>query len=191
MKMKFSVLAILMFSITAGVFAQDTTKQAAANPAEVAKKLANPIANLISVPFQSNLDVGAGDHNGSRMVLNIQPVIPIKLSPKLNLITRWILPIISQQDMTGEKTNQSGLGDAVITGFFSPSEGKITWGVGPAFVLPTATSKFLGSQKFSIGPSVIILKQANGWTVGGLAKHIAYREISQRLKVQNLKYLGQ
>ena len=143
-----------------------------ASAQELADKLANPVANLISVPFQSNWDVGAGDHNGSKMVLNIQPVIPIKLSAKMNLITRWILPIISQKDITGEKTNQSGLGDAVITGFFSPSGSKLTWGVGPAFIVPTATSKFLGSEKFSIGPSIVILKQANGWTVGGLANHV-------------------
>lgn len=166
-----AVIATLSFNPFTAV-AQDTTKQAAATPAEVAKKLANPIANLISVPFQSNLDVGAGGHNGSKMVLNFQPVIPITLSPKMNLITRWILPIISQKDITGESTNQSGLGDAVITGFFSPSQSKITWGVGPAFILPTATSKLLGSEKFSIGPSIVILKQANGWTIGGLANHV-------------------
>lgn len=139
---------------------------------ELAKKLANPIASLISVPFQSNWDVGIGAHNGSKMVLNIQPVIPLKLSENMNLITRWILPVVSQLDVMGEKTSQSGLGDAVITGFFSPSKSKLTWGVGPAIVVPTATNNFLGGQKLAIGPSVVALKQSGPWTVGGLANHV-------------------
>ncbi len=143
-----------------------------ASAADLAKKLANPIANLISLPFQTNLDVGIGDYNGSKLVVNVQPVIPITINPKLNLITRWILPIVSQYDITGEGTSQSGLGDAVITGFLSPSQSNITWGVGPAFIVPTATNQFLGGKKFGIGPSVVVLKQIGGWTVGGLANHL-------------------
>lgn len=151
------------------VFSQEKTEK---STLDLAKKLANPIANLISVPLQSNFDVGIGMYNGSKMVLYVQPVIPITLSPKLNLITRWILPIVSQFDITGEYTSQSGLGDAVITGFISPSQSKLTWGVGPAFILPTATNKFLGGKKLGIGPSIVALTQNNGWTIGGLANHI-------------------
>jgi hypothetical protein len=147
-------------------------EQQALSSIALAKKLANPIANLISVPFQSNFDVGIGNYNGSKMTLYVQPVIPITLSPKLNLITRWILPIVSQYDIISEGTSQSGLGDAVITGFLSPSQSKLTWGVGPAFILPTATNKFLGGKKFGIGPSIVALTQNNGWTIGGLANHI-------------------
>ena len=111
-----------MVVISNNLYAQDTTgKSSSINAAEIAKKLANPIASLISVPFQSNWDVGIGDYNGSKMLLNVQPVIPLTLSKKLNLITRWIIPVISQFDVTGDKTRQSGLGDAVISGFFSPS----------------------------------------------------------------------
>jgi len=161
------LLAAHVFSVS--VFAQEKSTESAA---DLAKKLANPIANLISVPFQSNFDVGIGNYNGSKMVLNVQPVIPISLSPKLNLITRWILPIVSQYDIRGEGTSQAGLGDAVITGFISPSQSEITWGVGPAFIVPTATNEFLGGKKFGIGPSVVVLKQLGGWTIGGLANHL-------------------
>jgi len=161
------IIASCVFS-----YSSKAQEKPAASPAELAKKLANPIANLISVPIQSNFDVGIGKFNGSKMVLNIQPVIPITLSPKLNLITRWILPIVSQYDITGEGTSQSGLGDAVVTAFVSPSNSSLTWGVGPAILVPTATNQYLGGKKWGLGPSVVVLKQVNGWTIGGLANHI-------------------
>lgn len=160
---------ISMVLFTGQLFAQEKEPKSIG---DLAKKLANPIANLISVPFQSNFDVGIGQYNGSKMTLYVQPVIPFTLSPKLNLITRWILPIVSQYDIRGEGTSQSGLGDAVITGFVSPSDSKITWGVGPAMILPTATNQYLGGKKWGIGPSVVVLTQINGWTIGGLANHI-------------------
>jgi len=93
---------------------------AADSAAELAKKLANPIANLISVPFQSNWDVGTGAANGSKMVLNVQPVVPFRLSEDWNLITRYIVPVVSQFDVKGASTSESGLGDAVVTGFPVP-----------------------------------------------------------------------
>ncbi len=145
---------------------------AADSAAELAKRLANPIANLISVPFQSNWDLGIGANNGSRMVLNIQPVVPFRLSDDWNLITRTIVPVASQFDLTGASTSESGLGDSVVTAFLSPSKGGITWGVGPAFLIPTATDDALGSGKLGIGPSVVALRQSGGWTVGGLANHL-------------------
>lgn len=163
------LLLTAMVLFTYSIRAQDADPSSAA---ELAKKLANPIASLISLPFQGNFDVGIGDHNGSKMVLNVQPVIPFSLNENWNLITRWIVPIVSQYDVTGENTSQAGLGDAVLTGFFSPSQSGITWGVGPAFLVPTATDKFLGTEKFGVGPSVVALKQTNGWTIGGLANHL-------------------
>jgi len=145
---------------------------AADSAAELAKKLSNPIASLISVPFQSNWDVGIGANNGSKMVLNVQPVVPFKLSESLNLITRYIVPVASQKDITGASTSQSGLGDAVVTAFLSPSKGGLTWGVGPVLLIPIATDKALGTEKFGIGPSVVALRQSGGWTFGGLGNHL-------------------
>jgi hypothetical protein len=106
------------------------------------------------------------------MVLNIQPVVPFRLSDDWNLITRTIVPVASQFDLTGPSTSESGLGDSVVTAFLSPSKGRITWGVGPAFLVPTATDDALGSGKLGIGPSVVALRQSGGWTVGGLANHL-------------------
>src|SRR5258706_13268436 len=101
--------------------------------AELAKKLANPIASLISVPFQNNTYYGMGSLNGTQNVLNIQPVVPIKLNEDLNLITRYIIPIVTQYDITGEGVSQSGLSDATISAFLSPSKthNGLTWRAGP------------------------------------------------------------
>ena len=140
------------------------------DPAEVAKKLANPVANLISVPFQNNTDVGIGEDNGYKNTTNFQPVIPITLSKKLNLITRYILPVVSQKNITGDSTSQAGLGDLNISAFFSPAEAKkgFVWGLGPVFLVPTATDELLGSKKFSIGPSALALLQTHSMTIGAL-----------------------
>jgi hypothetical protein len=144
------------------------------NPQEIADKLSNPVASLISVPLQSNLDYGIGTYNGSKYTLNIQPVIPIKLSPNLNLITRYILPVIDQHDISGEGTAEFGLSDALVSGFFSPVHSKtgLIWGAGPAFLIPTGTEDFLSSRKWGVGPTVLMLRQAKGLTYGFLTNQI-------------------
>ncbi|CAN1490507.1 hypothetical protein MCETHM1_00181 [Flavobacteriaceae bacterium] len=157
---------------TSLVFSQED--KPAQSAADLAKKLSNPVASLISVPFQNNTDVGIGAYNGSRNTLNFQPVIPISLSPSLNVITRVVLPIITQQNITAPGVKQTGLSDAVVSAFFSPAEAKngLTWGVGPAILVPTATEKLLGTEKLGVGPTAILLKQANGWTYGALVNQI-------------------
>lgn len=140
----------------------------------LADKLANPVASMISVPFQNNTDWGIGPNNGSRNTLNIQPVIPIHLSPSLNLITRYILPVVDQHDITAPGENQFGLADLTASAFFSPAKPKngLIWGIGPALLVPTATNDFLGTKKFGIGPTGLILKQAHGNTFGALVNQL-------------------
>ena len=165
------IIIILLCGITTLVSAQEAE---GSDAAELAKKLANPIANLISVPFQNNTDVGIGELNGTRNTLNIQPVVPISLTENLNLITRWVQPVISQYNITGEGNHEFGLGDAVVSTFLSPSNSKggLTWGAGPVFLVPTGTDTFLTTEKFGIGPTAVALYQTNGITIGGLINQI-------------------
>jgi hypothetical protein len=176
----FRLAMIVMICMPSLMKAQDTTDlkgQPAPAPneaAELAKKLANPIASLISVPFQNNTFYGIGPYKGTQNIMNFQPVVPIKLSEHLNLITRYIIPIITQYNLTGENTSQSGLSDATISAFLSPSKTKngLTWGAGAAFLVPTATNQDLGTGKFGVGPTIVVLKQGHGITLGALANQI-------------------
>jgi hypothetical protein len=142
---------------------------------DLAKKLSNPIASLISVPFQFNWDQGYGSNDGDKGYVNIQPVIPFSLNDNWNVISRTILPVAYQHDIAGPSGNQFGLGDITQSLFFSPKKptaNGIIWGVGPVFLIPTATDELLGSEKWGAGPTAVVLKQSGPWTVGMLANHI-------------------
>ena len=144
--------------------------------AKLAKQLSNPVASLISVPFQGNWDTDAGaDGKGDRYVLQIQPVIPFKLSSSMNLISRTILPVITQTGITGPHRTQTGIGDTVQSLFLSPAKPLGGWlivGVGPAASLPTGSSTALTSGKLSVGPTFVALTQQQSWIMGVLVNQL-------------------
>ena len=171
--------------------ATEEAPAAAANTDALQKATQNPVASLISVPIQNNSNFGIGPNDRTQDVLNIQPVVPIKLSKNWNLVVRWITPIIWQPapgtqnlEIFGIEENtpaslaaQSaikqvgvfGFGDMQPTFFLSPAKsGKLIWGIGPYFILPTASSQVLGQGKLSMGPSVVVLTQPGHWTIGAL-----------------------
>jgi hypothetical protein len=153
----------------------------------MAKKLANPVASLISVPIQVNYDEDIGLADGYKITTNIQPVIPVSLNEDWNLISRTIVPIVSQEDIIGlpvktpagtrivDSGHQSGVGDILQSLFFSPKEptaGGLIWGAGPVFLIPSASEELLGAEKFGLGPTAVLLKQEGPWTYGVLANHV-------------------
>jgi len=173
-------------NLTFGAVAESSAESAEAD--KLAKQLANPIASLISVPFQANEDFGYGpSHNGYKFTLNIQPVIPISISKDWNLILRTIFPIVSQHDLfyvenlpknsplQPQNRSQDGLSDTNQSFFFSPKKPGpfgLIWGIGPVFLYPTGTQDLLGTGTFSIGPTVVVLKQMGGLTAGALMNQL-------------------
>lgn len=140
---------------------------------ELAKEAQNPVAKLISIPFQNNINFNAGSQSRTQNILNIQPVIPISLGPDWNLITRTIVPVISQPvpDPFGSRIN--GIGTMQFTAFLSPnSNSGLIWGAGPIFQLPTATNDKLGSKNFGMGPSVVVLNIQGHWVYGALVNNV-------------------
>ncbi len=139
---------------------------------ELAKKTQNPVADLISVPFQNNFNFGVGPNNVTQYVLNVQPVIPFKLSEDWNLITRTIMPIINQPSPAPGAESAFGLGDINPTLFLSPRKpGAVIWGFGPTFTFPTATDSILGSGKWTAGPAGVVLTMQGHWVLGVLANN--------------------
>jgi len=163
-----------MCALASSVSGQE--KPAGGDAEELAKKLSNPVAAMISVPLQSNFDFKIGPNDdGWRYQLNLQPVIPISLGEDWTLISRTILPIVYQDDIFPGAGDQFGLGDTTQSLFFSPKQPLFDFlilGAGPVFLIPTGTDELLGTEKFGIGPTLVALTQQGPWTVGVLANHI-------------------
>ena len=161
---------IIVGSIISAVF---VTQVLAADKAEVAKKLANPVAAMISVPIQVNYhqNIGINDE-GNKWTTNIQPVVPMDISEDWNLISRTIIPIISH-DTGGPAGTLNGLGDIIQSAWFSPktpTDSGWIWGAGAAFLIPTGSD--LSAEKWGVGPTALALKQTGHWSYGGLVNHI-------------------
>jgi hypothetical protein len=147
-----------------------TFSPAQESDSDLAKAAANPLAAMMSFPFQNNTDVGLGEYNRTRNILNIQPVIPLAGG---KIITRTIFPVVWLPDVSAESgTYSSGLADTLFTAFYvQPAKGNLTWGPGLAVEIPTGGEK-RGAQKWSLGPSVVALTQPGGWTLGILANNV-------------------
>ncbi|HEX8814764.1 MAG TPA: neuromedin U [Terriglobales bacterium] len=178
------VAAALISSAVASAQTQPSSANASgpgASTEDLQKATQNPVANLISVPFQDNVDENAGPYARDKNTLNIQPVIPFQISQKWNLIPRIITPLIYQPFIdpgnpdihAQQQLGTFGLGDIQPTFFFSPSKpSKIIWGAGPALLLPTATDDVLGTGKWCAGPSFVALVQPGHFTIGALVSNL-------------------
>lgn len=137
--------------------------------AELAKKLSNPISNLVSVPFQFNWEQKVGPNEDTRFILNVQPVMPFTLTKDVNLIARVIVPLVSQPALVAGGAPTFGVSDVLTSFFLSPSKpSSFTWGAGPVISFPSTSEPTLGTGKWSVGPTIVALKQSGPWTVGAL-----------------------
>jgi hypothetical protein len=140
----------------------------------------NPIADLISVPFQNNFNFGMGERGVTQYVLNVQPVYPATLTLDWNLIVRPIVPVINQPKAFDGPASEGvfGLGDISLQTYFSPSKtvetalGSVSWGVGPTLVFPSATDDLIGSSKWSAGPGAVVFIAKPPFTYGALVNNV-------------------
>src|SRR5271169_5985809 len=166
------LVAILSSIVPFTAIAAEPGSDSASDTEKLAKETQNPVANLISVPFQNNFNFGIGPNDATQWNLNVEPVIPISLNKDWNLITRTIIPIINQPSPAPGIESAFGLGDINPTVFLSPSNtGKLLWGVGPTMTFPTATESLLGNGKWSAGPSFVLLTTPGHWVIGALANN--------------------
>jgi hypothetical protein len=192
---KLTVAIIVLFWLAAGVSAQEPNpdfnkeldqetpqqqKQEAEKPdakasaGDLAKATQNPVASLVSVPLANVTDFNIGPFGRDRStVLQFQPVVPISLGANWNLITRTIGALVYQPDISEPHQGTFGLNDINPSFFLSPAApGKLIWGAGPTFLLPTASDDVLGTGKFSIGPAIVALVQPGKWTLGVLVNNL-------------------
>jgi hypothetical protein len=140
---------------------------------DIAKQAQNPIARLISVPFENDFNPNTGSYKEDSYVLQIKPVVPISLSKDWNLITRTIIPVIQTPDPAPGVNGASGLGDISLSLFLSPAKvGRLIWGAGPIVSFPTASDDILGSGKLSVGPTVVGLRSEGHWLYGALVYNL-------------------
>lgn len=163
----------LSLAIIAGALLPAGAAFAQESDAELAKQLSNPVASLISVPLQSNYDCCYGPEDAGRFTLNIQPVIPLHISDDWNLIIRTIVPVVWEDATVAGGDESFGFGDVTQSFFFSPSKPNngLVWGFGPAILYPLGNDE-LGTEKWGLGPTGLLLKQSGRSTVGVLANHI-------------------
>jgi len=168
-----SLVALAVVTCAHCAVAQQEPGAQTGDAESVAKKLNNPVSSMVSVPLQFNWDQGVGVNDDLRTTINFQPVIPMRLTQDVNLITRFILPYVSQPVLVPGGDTTNGTSDILLSFFLSPSKaGTVTWAIGPVFSIPTTTDPMLGSGKWSAGPTGIVLKQSGPWTYGVLVNHL-------------------
>jgi len=138
----------------------------------LAKASQNPVAKMISVPFENVTSFNNGPEDAVGNVLSIKPVIPVNLTENWNLINRAIIPTIYQQERVSGEGDQSGIGDITYQGFISPAKpGKWIWGVGPQLSMPTGSAR-MTTDKWSLGPTAVLLTMPGHWVIGALVANI-------------------
>lgn len=145
--------------------------------AELARAVQNPVADMISLPFQNNTNFNFGPLEGTQNVLNIQPVIPMDVTERWLLVTRTILPVVSQPAFLPGQDREFGIGDTLFSAFLSPRDrslwlGNWLWGAGPAILVPTSTDDRLGAGEWGAGPSVVVLTMHERWVIGSLFSNV-------------------
>jgi hypothetical protein len=166
-----ATLSLGLLSWASLAAAQEAQAPPKVDATALAKQSQNPVADLVSIPFQFNFNSGGGLGDGTLFNLNIQPVIPVKVTPRWNVVARTIVPYFSSPTASGDQ--QSGLGDIQLEAFLSPSSpGKVVWGIGPQFSIPTATNPLFRTGSWGVGPAAVALFMPGHFVIGALANQV-------------------
>jgi hypothetical protein len=175
--------------------ADSTPSTSVSDHQDLAKKLQNPFADMITFPLQNIMSLGLDTNDGSGPgcpqahcrgdVLNLQPVVPLHLTRNWNLLARPILPL----SHTNVPDSEFGLGDLNFEPFLSPSKpASVVWGVGPILGFPTATGPNLGTGKWTAGPSLAVFVLRSPWAISlMLNQQWSYAGDSSRERVSLLQ----
>lgn len=173
------VLLVLTSFATVPAYGEEPSQTKPATPSQsevrrnLAKQSQNPVAPLIQVPLKNDTNFNFGPEEGTQNILTIEPVVPVRLSEDVNLIGRGLIPIISNPGLAPGDDRTTGLGDIGIEGFFTPAKpGKVLFGFGPLFQLPTHTDSELGNNNWAAGPTAVVLTQPGHWVIGTLVSQI-------------------
>ena len=173
--LRFSISAVIAVAMLAGMVLGAAPVRAEMSAEELAKLAQNPVGNLISLPFQNNTNLNVGPDHGTQDILNVQPVIPISISPEWNIITRTIVPVIWNPSLGPGIDSKSGIGDTVLTAFLSPANpGHWIWGAGPVLQIPTNSNAEFGNKNWGMGASAVALHLEHGdpWVYGALVNNV-------------------
>jgi hypothetical protein len=149
---------------------------------KIAKQLNNPVSSLWSLVFQNDFSLMKGELSPSHRGLNnfkFQPVLPVPLGKKINMITRPVFQLISAPylEVTPPAASgatprlqwdrETGLGDTVLMQLFAPAGmGNWVYGLGPTWIFPTATDDVLGQGKWQVGPAGVFMYLGQKWILG-------------------------
>jgi hypothetical protein len=173
-----NVLLAVLLSVSFGSLSMASEGDGIIEPGEneieeLARAAQNPVASMISLPFQNNTDFNFGPKDKTLSTTNIQPVIPFEMNDEWNVITRTIVPIVSQPELVDGQDRETGLGDTTFTVFLSPKDsGKWIWGAGPVALIPTNTDDRLGADEWGAGASAVVLTIQGPWVVGSLVSNV-------------------
>ncbi len=161
------ILILGLIVLAGGAAAQEESKEALAKAAQ------NPVASMMSFPFQNNVNFGVGPYDRTQYVMNFQPVIPFRLSENWNLITRTIIPVLYQPDAWAPTGSTGGVGDIQASFFLSPAKaGKLIWGAGPVIQFPSGTDPMISQGAWGLGPTFVALTMPGHWVIGGLVNNL-------------------
>jgi len=160
------IIGLMIMQATVSVFADSNNNNMVM---ELEREDQNPLSRFAKVQFEDNAQFGFGPDNEVLNFFRVQPVMPFHLNQNWDLVTRLIIPVVHQP--FPESTD--GLSDINVQLFLTPAQtGKFIWGVGPAFILPTATDELIGTEKWSAGPAAAAVYINGPWLIGVVAQNV-------------------